>query len=57
MYRILERHKCLISIIIFIRGGTWKLINTDDKEMTERDVRGSYYLMYFGFCNCPDICP
>lgn len=57
MYRILERHKCLISITIFIRGGPWKLINTDDKEMTERDVRGSYYLMYFGFCNCPDICP
>jgi protein SCO1/2 len=25
--------------------------------MTEKDVRGSYYLMYFGFCNCPDICP
>ena len=38
-------------------GGPWKLINTEGNVMTNKDLKGSYYLIYFGFCNCPDICP
>lgn len=25
--------------------------------MSNKNFKGSYYLLYFGFCNCPDICP
>ena len=29
----------------------------EGKEFTSDDLAGSYYLIYFGFCNCPDVCP
>lgn len=38
-------------------GGPWKLVDTEGKVMSHQDLKGSYYLIYFGFCNCPDICP
>jgi protein SCO1/2 len=25
--------------------------------MTSKDLRGSYYIIYFGFAKCPDVCP
>eukprot|EP01016_Furgasonia_blochmanni_P012664 TRINITY_DN1631_c0_g1_i2.p1 TRINITY_DN1631_c0_g1~~TRINITY_DN1631_c0_g1_i2.p1 ORF type:complete len:247 (-),score=73.94 TRINITY_DN1631_c0_g1_i2:202-882(-) len=38
-------------------GGPWKLVDMEGKEVTSEDLAGSYYMIYFGFCNCPDICP
>ena len=38
-------------------GGEWQLEDTKGNVVTNRDLEGSYYLIYFGFCNCPDICP
>ena len=38
-------------------GGEWTLTDTDGKPFSSNDLRGSYYLIYFGFTNCPDICP
>lgn len=38
-------------------GGPWKLLTLDGGTMTHQDLKGYYYLIYFGFCNCPDICP
>ena len=38
-------------------GGPWKLVDTEGKVISHQDMKGSYYLIYFGFCNCPDICP
>lgn len=38
-------------------GGAWKLYDTEGNVMTSKDLKGSYYLIYFGFCNCPDVCP
>ncbi len=32
-------------------------MDLDGNVFTEQDLAGSYYLIYFGFCNCPDICP
>ena len=29
----------------------------NDEILTEKDVRGKVVLMFFGYANCPDICP
>ncbi len=38
-------------------GGPFTLINMDGREITEQNLLGKYSLIYFGFTNCPDICP
>lgn len=38
-------------------GGDWELVDTQGRKLSSNDLKGSYYLLYFGFCNCPDICP
>jgi len=38
-------------------GGPWKLQDMEGNTVTHKDLKGYYYLIYFGFCNCPDICP
>jgi len=38
-------------------GGPWKLHTMDGKEFGSANLDGKYYIIYFGFANCPDICP
>jgi cytochrome oxidase Cu insertion factor (SCO1/SenC/PrrC family) len=38
-------------------GGEWELLNVDGKAEGSKDLLGNWVLMYFGFTNCPDICP
>ncbi|CAG9311433.1 unnamed protein product [Blepharisma stoltei] len=38
-------------------GGPWKMIDSQGKQVTDQDFRGSYVIYYFGFTRCPDICP
>ncbi len=38
-------------------GGAFSLTDQDGKRVTEADFRGRYMLIFFGFTNCPDVCP
>jgi protein SCO1/2 len=38
-------------------GGPFSLIDQDGRRRTEKDFRGKYMLIFFGYTWCPDICP
>ncbi len=38
-------------------GGPFSLIDQNGERRSEADFRGRYMLIFFGFTNCPDVCP
>jgi protein SCO1/2 len=38
-------------------GGPFTLEDGNGKQVTDRDFRGKYMLVYFGYTFCPDVCP
>lgn len=38
-------------------GGPFRLIDSHGQVLTDRDFRGRFMLVYFGYTHCPDACP
>lgn len=38
-------------------GGPWILKDLNGQDFGSANLHGTYYLLYFGFTLCPDICP
>jgi cytochrome oxidase Cu insertion factor (SCO1/SenC/PrrC family) len=38
-------------------GGPFALTDQNGKRVTDKDFRGRYTLVFFGFTYCPDVCP
>lgn len=38
-------------------GGPFTLTDHTGRRVSDRDFRGQYILVYFGFTFCPDVCP
>jgi len=41
----------------FAMNAPFQLVNEDGKAVTEADFAGKASLWFYGFANCPDICP
>lgn len=42
---------------IALIGGPFSLTDHEGRTRTERDFKGRYMLIYFGYTFCPDVCP
>lgn len=38
-------------------GGPFAMSAPDGKTVTDKDLRGRPYVLFFGFTRCPDVCP
>lgn len=38
-------------------GASFSLLDHTGKSVTQDDYKGKYLLIYFGYTNCPEICP
>lgn len=38
-------------------GGPFTLVDTLGETVTAEDLKGRFALIYFGYTNCPDVCP
>ena len=38
-------------------GGPFKLINQNGAVVTDQELKGHPFLVFFGFTHCPDVCP
>ena len=38
-------------------GGPFRLTDQDGRQVTNEDLKGRPFLVFFGFTHCPDVCP
>ena len=38
-------------------GGPFQLIDQEGKAITDQDLKGRPFLVFFGYTHCPDVCP
>ena len=38
-------------------GGPFKLTDQNGQTLTDQDLKGHPFLVFFGFTHCPDVCP
>ena len=38
-------------------GGPFQLVDHNGRTLSDRDLKGRPFLVFFGFTHCPDVCP
>jgi protein SCO1 len=54
---VVGRDRGVVTTAAAVVGGPFRLIDQDGKPLTDQDLRGRPFLVFFGFTHCPDICP
>lgn len=57
VYYIVSHSRGPISIGTALIGGPFSLTDQDGRKVTDKDFRGHYMLVFFGYTYCPDLCP
>lgn len=52
-----RENKAAIPDVTPLFGGPFDLTDHTGKQRTDQDFKGKWRLMFFGYTNCPDICP
>lgn len=55
--RLLPQVSAVRSVGQAMIGGPFELTDHTGKRVSDRDFRGRYMLVFFGFTLCPDVCP
>ncbi len=49
--------RSIVSVQASAVGGPFHLTDQDGKPISDDDLRGKPFLVFFGFTHCPDVCP
>jgi protein SCO1/2 len=56
-YYVANQPRGPISIGTALVGGPFTLTDHTGRKVTDKDFRGHYMLVFFGYTYCPDLCP
>lgn len=56
-YYVANQPRGPISIGTALVGGPFSLTDQTGRKVTDKDFRGHYMLVFFGYTYCPDMCP
>src|SRR6516164_2070638 len=57
MFKTKEALIPYLLLVAAMVGGPFQLTDQDGKPRASGDFHGKYMLIYFGYSNCPDVCP
>lgn len=57
LYTPFGRHLWQSETGIALIGGPFHLVDQNGQPRSDADFRGQYLLVFFGYTNCPDVCP
>ena len=57
LYTPFGRHLWQSETGIALIGGPFHLVDQNGQPRSDADFRGQYLLVFFGYSNCPDVCP